>query len=135
MTNLVNQVIEFNKQVLKIDQRSLDMLKANEFEISIKCLKEEIEEFEQAHKNGDIIGCIDSMVDLRYFAIGVLYKMGLNVDSIIACDTAVHEANMTKKLGSVAKRAVDGAADAIKPVGWVSPEERIINILDIHHPV
>ena len=37
---------------------------------------------------------------------------------------------MEKKLGTVAKRAVEGAADAVKPEGWVSPEERIIEILD-----
>ena len=73
---------------------------------------------------------IDAIIDLKYFAVGVLYKMGLSPDMQKACCTAVHSANMEKKLGTVAKRAVEGAADAVKPEGWVSPEERIIEILD-----
>jgi len=130
MTHFVDQVIEFNQQVLKIEQRPIDMLPKNEFEISMKCLQEELDEFEEAYKNGDLIGCIDAIIDLRYFAIGVLYKKGLTAEAIKLCDTAVHSANMEKKLGTNAKRAVEGAADAVKPVGWIPPEERIIEILE-----
>lgn len=128
--SFVKQVVDFNQQVLKIGQRKVDMLQQNEFEISMKCLQEEIDEFEEAYRKGDIVGCIDAIIDLRYFAVGVLYKHGLSADVITQCDTAVHEANMEKKLGVVAKRASNGAADAVKPEGWVSPEERIIDILD-----
>lgn len=128
--SFVNQVVEFNQQILKIEQRPIDMLPENEFEISMKCLQEELDEFEEAYHKSDIIGCIDAIIDLRYFAVGVLYKHGLSAEMITQCDTAVHEANMEKKLGVVAKRASNGAADAVKPEGWVSPEERIISILD-----
>ena len=130
MQHFVDQVVAFNKDVLKIDQREVDMLKQNEFEISMKCLQEELDEFEEAFKAGDVIGCIDAIIDLKYFAVGVMYKMGLTPETMNQCMTAVHEANMEKKLGVVAKRATEGAADAVKPVGWVSPEERIANILD-----
>lgn len=128
--DFVAQVVDFNQCVLKIDQRKIDMLRPNEFDISEKCLNEELNEFIDAYKSGDIIGCIDAIIDLRYFAIGVLYKMGLSADTINRCDTAVHTANMEKKLGVVEKRAVDGAADAVKPEGWVAPEFRIAEILD-----
>lgn len=130
MSNFVDQVVEFNQNVLKIEQRKLNMLPENEFEISMKCLQEELDEFEEAYRKGDIIGCIDAIIDLRYFAVGVLYKHGMSAEVIKKCDTAVHEANMEKKLGVVAKRATEGAADAVKPEGWISPEERIIDILD-----
>ena len=130
MQHFVDQVVAFNKDVLKIDQREVDMLKQNEFEISMKCLQEELDEFEEAFKAGDVIGCIDAIIDLKYFAVGVMYKMGLTPETMKQCMTAVHEANMEKKLGVVAKRATEGAADAVKPAGWVSPEERIANILD-----
>lgn len=130
MSNFVDQVVEFNQRVLKIDQRPIDMLKTSEFEISMKCLQEELDEFEEAFKSGDIIGCIDAIIDLKYFAVGVMYKMGLTPDHMKQCMTAVHEANMEKKLGVNAKRAVEGAADAVKPEGWIPPEERIANILD-----
>ena len=130
MSHFVDQVVDFNKRVLMIDQRNIDMLKANEFEISVKCLQEELDEFAEAFKSGDIIGCIDAIIDLKYFAVGVMYKMGLTPETMKQCMTAVHEANMEKKLGVVAKRAVEGVADAVKPEGWVSPEERIASILD-----
>lgn len=128
--SFVEQVVEFNRQVLKIDQRSISMLPQNEFEITMKCLQEELDEFEEAYKKGDFIACIDALIDLRYFAVGALYKQGLSAAAITTCDTAVHEANMEKKLGVVAKRATEGAADAVKPEGWVAPELRIIDILD-----
>lgn len=130
MSNFVDQVVDFNQKVLKIEQREVNMLSMHEFQLSMKCLQEELDEFQEAWNSGDIIGCIDAIIDLRYFAVGVLYKHGLAADTIKACDTAVHEANMEKKLGVVAKRAVEGAADAVKPEGWVAPEERIADILD-----
>ena len=71
--HFIDQVVEFNQRVLKIEQRAVDMLPQNEFEISMKCLQEELDEFEEAYKNGDLIGCIDAIVDLKYFAVGVLY--------------------------------------------------------------
>jgi len=128
--DFVSQVVDFNQNVLKIEPRFLSMLPTHEFQLSMACLQEEIDEFEEAYRNGDLIACIDSIIDLRYFAIGVLYKMGLKSETINKCDTAVHEANMEKKLGVVVKRAVDGAADAVKPEGWVAPEKRIEAILD-----
>ena len=124
------QVVEFNQCVLKIEQRPLGMLNQSEFEITMKSLQEELDEFELAYKNGDMIGCLDALIDLRYFAIGALYKQGLSAETITKCDDAVHSANMEKKLGVVAKRATEGAADAVKPEGWTSPEMRIIAILD-----
>ena len=42
--HFVDQVVEFNQTVLKIEQRAVDMLKQNEFEISMKCLQEEVDE-------------------------------------------------------------------------------------------
>lgn len=128
--SFTNQVVDFNVRVLKIDQRPKDLLKPAEFEISEKCLKEEIDEFLEAHKHGDFIGCVDAMIDLMYFANGVLYKMGLTPEEITKCKTAVHEANMEKKLGVNERRGDGTAADAIKPFDWVSPEERIMDILD-----
>lgn len=124
------QVVEFNQRVLLIDQRPMDMLRPAEFDISVNCLREEIDEFVEAHKNGDFVGCVDAVVDLMYFAVGVMYKMGLTADKMDACMTAVHEANMEKKLGVNHHRGDGSAADAVKPEGWMAPEERIINILD-----
>lgn len=125
-----SDVVDFNTRVLNIEQRPLNTLSQAEFDISQKCLQEEVDEFVEAYKNGDIITTIDSVVDLMYFGVGVLYKMGLDAEQISAVCSAVHDANMEKKLGVVAKRGDGSAADAVKPEGWVGPEERIGHILD-----
>jgi len=127
--NSFEQVVTFNQQVLGIHQRELGMLPENELKISKKCLDEEAQELVDAHNAGDYIGCVDAAIDSIYFAVGVLYKLGLTPQQMADCFTAVHEANMEKKLGVNAKRA-SGAADAVKPEGWVPPDIRIANILD-----
>lgn len=123
------QVVDFNQVILQVEQREIGPLPQNEFEISMSCLNEEIDEFEESYHKHDVIGSVDAIVDLMYFAVGVLYKMGLTADQINRVQTAVHEANMTKKRGHLAKRGDGVAADAVKPADWISPEERIAKIL------
>lgn len=130
--SFTQQVIDFNQQVLGIVPRDKNMLNIAEYDISHKSLLEEVEEFQEGHLNGDFIACVDSLIDLMYFANGVLYKMGLTAEEISKCKTAVHEANMEKKLGVNYKRGDGSAADAVKPEGWIAPEHRIIDILDGH---
>lgn len=129
MTDLVSDIVDFNEIVLGIAQRKPTLLSTNEYQISVNCLNEEIKEFNHAHINDDLVGCIDAMIDNLYFTVGVLYKLGLNPDQIKQCFAAVHLANMTKNKGENAKRAT-GAADAVKPEGWVGPEEMIKEILN-----
>jgi predicted HAD superfamily Cof-like phosphohydrolase len=130
MSSFAHEVIEFNQQVLKIEPREVGPLTPAEFDISVKALKEEIEEFATAYEAIDIIGQIDAMVDLQYFAMGVLYKLGMTAEQINKCCTAVHKANMGKKLGIKPSRGDGSAADAIKPDGWVAPELAIMQILE-----
>jgi predicted HAD superfamily Cof-like phosphohydrolase len=125
-----HQVIDFNQQVLKIHPRIQCPLSFPEFEITVKCLREEVDEFIEASQAADYIGQIDALIDLQYFAMGALYKLGMTADQINRCCTAVHEANMEKKLGVKASRGDGSAADAIKPEGWVPPEHRIGEILE-----
>ena len=124
----IKAVVQFNQEVLGIEQRSPRPLSAKELDLSVKCLTEELEEFCNASREMDYIGQIDAIVDSIYFSIGVLYKLGLTPEQIHACCMAVHSANISKKRGVNAKRAT-GAADAVKPEGWVGPEERIKAIL------
>jgi predicted HAD superfamily Cof-like phosphohydrolase len=122
-------VVDFNQRVLKIDPRSLHPLAGGELHATMKAFQEEITEFQDAINSGDFLGQIDAVVDLTYYAFGALYKMGLTGDQIQACCMAVHDANMEKKLGVVPKRG-NPLGDAVKPDGWVGPEERIAEILE-----
>lgn len=124
----INAVVDFNKEILGIQQRIIRGMQEAEQEITLKCLTEELAELKQAIDDVSIVDQVDAIIDLVYFAFGALYKIGLTPEQINACCMAVHNANMSKKRGINAKRAT-GAADAIKPEGWVSPEDRISKIL------
>ena len=127
---IVKSVIQFNQSVLGIEPRRLGLMSDAENEITVKCLREEADEFELAVKEGDYIGQVDSLIDSVYFAVGAMYKLGLTAQQIDACMDEVHSANMAKCKGVNEKRGDGSAADAVKPEDWVSPEERIGSILE-----
>lgn len=79
-------------------------------------LKEEIEEFLTSDDLGDQA---DGMIDLIYVALGALVEMGVLPGPLF---DEVHEANMKKRRGTVAKRANHGGYDAVKPEGWTPPD-------------
>lgn len=129
MKHPAEEIVEFNQQILRIEQREIGLLNQEELDLTNKCLNEEVKEFNEAHDSMDLVGCVDAMVDLIYFATGVMYKLGLTDEQIKQCQAAVHQANMTKIRGAKPGRETGNAADAIKPDGWISPEERIAEIL------
>lgn len=125
MYKLFSKVEHFNQEVLRLRKPQLGELPADQRAHLINSMLEEVGEFQEAAENGDFIGSVDALIDLIYFAVGGLHKLGLNVDDAEFTFMAVHQANMEKQLGVKASRAVGNAPDAIKPKDWVSPEERI----------
>lgn len=139
-----DRVVAFNKAILGIEQRTPAPMSDNEHKITIKCLREEVNEYIDAYftcmrdDNGvghdasydakHVAHMVDAMIDNIYFAIGAMYKMGLTADQIRRCFNAVDDCNVQKKLGKNAKRDT-GAADAVKPENWVGPEEKIVKII------
>ena len=128
MSEFVNAIVQFNKEILGIQQRPPHGMPKAEQDITLKCLVEEVTEFHTAMQHDKIIDQVDALIDLIYFAVGAMYKIGLTPEQIHACCMAVHNANMAKKKGVNAKRAT-GAADAVKPKNWVPPEHLISNII------
>ena len=126
---MIDKVYEFNETLLMIPRRPVGMLGDDEAIHLEKALREELQEFVDGQKLGDMIATVDSLIDLVYFAFGGLYKMGVPVDAAVEIFHAMHDCNMTKRRGSVERRAVGLVADAVKPDGWVPPEERIGEIL------
>ena len=82
-------------------------------------MREEVEEFLEA---GDLVGQVDAIVDLIYFALGALVEMGVDAGPVF---DIVHEANMqkTRSPQGLRKRSTDGKVQ--KPDGWESPERKI----------
>lgn len=132
MKEAAQAVIDFNTLIIKIEPRPIGPMSDAEFRHLHKCLREEFsDEFYIGHINQDVIQMADALLDGMYFALGGLYKMGLNAEQIRNCFMAIHEANMTKKSGIVEKRAIEGANDAVKPSHWISPETQIAGILGL----
>lgn len=129
MTSFFANVVDFNKRVLHIEPRPMGFLSEAENDITIKSLKEEVKEFSDARIEGDIVNSVDAIIDLMYFGVGALYKMGLTAGQIERCCDVVHSANMEKKLGVNHRRGDGTAADAVKPAGWVPPDQRIAAVL------
>ena len=128
--DFVDQVFDFNENILALPrQKEIGLLSPQELEYAVKAAKEEMQEFFEAHEKQDVIGAVDAVVDLLYFGVGFLKRLGLTREQVSQAMAAVHHCNMTKKLSTNVTKRVEGVADATKPEGWVGPEERIAEIL------
>ena len=125
MRDFAENVVQFNEIIINSPRPAKKMATEDQMNFTIKCLTEEILEYGLAHKKGDYIGAIDALIDLMYFAIGGLHRMGLTPDEMAECGRIVHESNMTKKKGVVDRRATGEVGDAVKPAAWVSPETKM----------
>jgi predicted HAD superfamily Cof-like phosphohydrolase len=130
--SVFKMVEEMNREIVKVPVREIGPIQdSEEVGYLIGCLREEIDEFEEAIDQ-DFIGQVDALIDLIYFAAGGLTRMGIPNDISKKIFTAVHDANMTKKNGVKEQRTIPHTLDAVKPEGWIGPEERIIRILEAH---
>jgi predicted HAD superfamily Cof-like phosphohydrolase len=86
-----------------------------------KWMKEEIDEFINATKNGDIYEQVDAMIDNIYFALGTLVEIGVYPEKIFEI---VQNANMSK-LWEDGKPRYNKDGKVIKPNGWQDPHDLI----------
>jgi predicted HAD superfamily Cof-like phosphohydrolase len=129
---IFNAIFDFNEQIIGLDQfLELNCLTEEQFQWTIKALEEEIQEFSVAYGAQDLIGMVDAVLDLVYFAVGTLKKMGLTRSQAYEVMMVIHGKNMTKKRGGKTTRG-NFEEDAIKPEGFVSPEDEIGGILFGH---
>lgn len=126
---MFNKVSQFNKEILGKNPSGVSLLELEEMKLSLHQLREEVQEVEDAFNDGSIVDVVDGLIDLEYFLLGVLYKMGIDHDVYAQCFSIIHEKNMSKKMGKKEGRSQYDAADAIKPEGWVGPEEEMAGII------
>jgi predicted HAD superfamily Cof-like phosphohydrolase len=133
--SMAQQVAEFNDKILCLPPRWLINepiigLSDADIQLSHKQLMEEVCEWEDADLDNNLPGQVDAMLDLIYFALGILYKMGLSPLEIDILFEAVHAANMTKSIGKKKGRIVEGAIDAVKPADFKDPKNVIEGIIN-----
>jgi predicted HAD superfamily Cof-like phosphohydrolase len=129
---MIKEIFDFNLRALGTSPKASLLLEDNHLAFCVKAIREEAQELEDmapvGHSQEKVVDQVDALIDAAYFAIGGLARIGLTADEAQACFNAVHEANMTKKLG-VTHRGDMGVADAAKPADWVGPEAAIAKIL------
>lgn len=128
MTNH-SKAVYFNANILGITDRKLGFVKEEEFRLSLHQLREEIDEMEGAYLEGNLVKMIDAMIDLNYFLCGVIYKHGIPEGMYDQMFDVVHQANMAKAIGKKKGRDQYDALDAIKPQGWIPPEETLTYLI------
>jgi len=112
---MFKQVSEFNEKIVGLKSpEKPTQLSTERKEWAINAFIEEVVELDDAETFEDEI---DAITDLLYFVLGRFYEMGIDPNIGIAI---VHKANMKKAAGRQVKRG--GAADAVKPKGWVGPD-------------
>lgn len=129
---MISDIIYFNREVLGIERPTVKIPSAQEVDWLCQALHEEVDEFEEGCAGDDVGDAVDGLLDLIYFAVGGLHRMGLTEAQINTCFSAVHEANLTKRKGVKATRPQDGSvADAVKSDEFQDPKIKIRAILNV----
>ena len=129
---MIDQIFTFNSQLMGIKPKAAPELEQNHVDFVVKALREEAQELEDTAQIEDpqmrLVKQIDAAIDASIFAIGLMARAGMTRTQAYECFSAVHNANMQKKLG-VTHRGDMGVPDAAKPAGWVGPEETMRQVL------
>lgn len=80
--NTVEQIIDFNKNILAIAQGPEMLAGPKEHNFSMECLQEEFDEYKEACEAEDIVTMLDALFDLMFFGVGVMYRAGMNEATI-----------------------------------------------------
>ena len=119
MNPIVASLLEFNKafEIPKLDKP--DLGPEEMIELRIKLLKEEVEEYAEAARAGDLVEVLDALADIGYILAGTI----INHDMQNIYDDAfneVHRSNMAKLVNGKVIRRKDGKV--LKPEGWQPPQ-------------
>ena len=88
-------------------------------ELRIKLLTEEVEEYAEAARAGDLVEVLDALADIGYILAGTIINHGMQNIYDDAFDE-VHRSNMAKLVDGKVLRREDGKV--MKPEGWQPPQ-------------
>jgi predicted HAD superfamily Cof-like phosphohydrolase len=119
MNPLVASLLEFNQafDIPKLD--SPDIGPEELIELRIKLLREEVEEYAEAARTGDLVEVLDALADIGYILAGTILNHGMQNIYDDAFDE-VHRSNMAKLVDGKVLRREDGKV--MKPQGWTPPQ-------------
>jgi predicted HAD superfamily Cof-like phosphohydrolase len=119
MNPLVASLLEFNQafDIPKLD--SPDIGSEELIELRIKLLREEVEEYAEAARTGDLVEVLDALADIGYILAGTILNHGMQ-NIYDDAFNEVHRSNMAKLVDGKVLRREDGKV--MKPQGWTPPQ-------------
>lgn len=119
MNPLVASLLEFNRafDIPKLDTPGLGSEEL--IELRIKLLEEEVREYAEAARAGDLVEVLDALADIGYILAGTVINHGMQHIYDDAFNE-VHRSNMAKLVDGKVLRREDGKV--LKPEGWQPPQ-------------
>ena len=119
MNPIVKALLEFNES-FEIPKLDVPGLGPNELiELRIKLLTEEVQEYAEAARSGDLVEVLDALADIGYILAGTIINHGMQAIYDDAFNE-VHRSNMAKLVNGKVIRREDGKI--LKPEGWQPPQ-------------
>ena len=118
MNPIVKSLLEFNEafEIPTLDNPGLS--NSELIELRIKLLSEEVEEYAEAARAGDMIEILDALADIGYILAGTIINHGMQ-NIYDDAFNEVHRSNMAKLVDGKVLRRADGKV--MKPEGWQPP--------------
>ena len=119
MNPIVASLLEFN-EAFEIPKLETPGLGPDELiELRIKLLTEEVQEYAEAARSGDLVEVLDALADIGYILAGTIINHGMQ-DIYDDAFNEVHRSNMAKLVDGKVIRRDDGKV--LKPEGWQPPQ-------------
>tara|TARA_B100000989_G_scaffold57236_1_gene38790 strand:- start:1820 stop:2197 length:378 start_codon:yes stop_codon:yes gene_type:complete len=119
MNPIVESLLEFNK-AFEIPYLTKPGLSSDDLiELRIKLLTEEVQEYAEAARSGDLVEVLDALADIAYILAGTIINHGMQ-EVYDEAFNEVHRSNMAKLVNGKVIRREDGKV--MKPEGWQPPQ-------------
>ncbi len=118
MNPIIASLLEFNNafDIPKLEKPDLSSKEL--IELRIKLLEEEVAEYAEAARGGDLVEVLDALADIAYILAGTVINHGMQhiFDDAFS---EVHRSNMAKLVDGKVLRRADGKV--MKPESWQPP--------------
>ena len=118
MNPIIASLLEFNNafEIPKLENPGIGSEEL--IELRIKLLQEEVAEYAEAARGGDLVEVLDALADIAYILAGTVINHGMQhvFDDAFA---EVHRSNMAKLVDGKVLRREDGKV--MKPENWLPP--------------
>jgi predicted HAD superfamily Cof-like phosphohydrolase len=118
MNPIITSLLEFNN-AFEIPKLETPEIGSEELiELRIKLLQEEVAEYAEAARGGDLVEVLDALADIAYILAGTVINHGMQhvFDDAFS---EVHRSNMAKLVDGKVLRREDGKV--MKPENWQPP--------------